>query len=100
MSALPKPEPVLFADVEEVDGQQIIRLPAQLHLETKQLQVSRSGNGLSLQPVPRRLSEAELAQWMADMQAFQEELGDFFPEGRNQPPMPEPRVYFPEDEER
>jgi hypothetical protein len=31
------------------------------------------------------------------MQRFQQELGDFMPEGREQPPMPEPKEIFPDD---
>lgn len=98
MGALPKPEleTAIVVDIDEIDGQQVVRLPATLRIPTKRLRIIRSGAGLSLQPVPQPLSEAELRQWMIDMQAFQEELGDLFPEGRNQPPMPEPRDIFPE----
>ena len=99
MGALPKSEPIFYADVEQVEGQQIIRLPAQLHLETTTVALTRNEDGLTVMPARRPVTEQRFQQWMRDMQAFQDELGDFFPDGRNQPPMPEPRDIFPDDPE-
>lgn len=98
MGALPKPEleTAIVVDIDEIDGQQVVRLPSKLRMNAKQLQVSRMGTGLKLEPVRRPPTEEEFKQWVVDMQAFQAELGDLFPEGRNQPPMPEPRDIFDE----
>ena len=98
MGALPKPEPAfIIVDIDEVDGQQVVRLPAHLHLDAERLQVTREGTGLKLEPVRRPPTEDEFNRWVERMRAYQEELGDLFPEGRNQPPMPEPRDLFPDD---
>jgi virulence-associated protein VagC len=98
MGALPKfePRPRLtgIAKVTVIDGRQAVLLPENVHVDATELDVLQHGTDLTLKPARKRLTPHEIEQWMTDMQRFQEELGDFMPEGRNQPPMPGPTEEF------
>jgi hypothetical protein len=47
-----------------------------------------------MKPARKPMTGEQIERWMADMNRLHEELGDFIPEGRNQPPMPEPTEDF------
>jgi len=94
MGALPKPEPNL-AEVVEINGKEMLQLPDGLNLKGKQFRVVKSGGSLHLDPPRKVMTEAEWKLWMEDMQRFQAELGDLFPNGREQPPMPSDDGYPP-----
>ncbi|AEU34591.1 hypothetical protein [Granulicella mallensis] len=99
MGALPKIDPMLtgLAEIDEIDGHQIVRLPDNLHVEGKLFHVTMSGNSLHLQPARRKFTDDEWKSWIADMQRYQEELGDIMPGGRNQN-ITEPEEIFKEPE--
>ena len=96
MGALTKPEAQAphLAEVVEIDGHRVLRLPDGVRIQATQFHVTESLGSLRLEPVRRRLTEEEWVQWTADMRRFQEELGDLFPEGRNQS-ITEPKEIFP-----
>ena len=98
MGALPKFEPQPLhtgvAEVTIINGRQAVLLPENMHVDVTELDVVQQGADLLMTPARKRMTPREIKQWMADMQKFQEELGDFMPEGRNQPPMPEPTEEF------
>jgi virulence-associated protein VagC len=87
MGTLPKPEPQL-AEVVEIDGKQMVRLPKGLNLKGKLFHVIESGDSIHLNPPRKVFTPEDWKLWLEDMHRFQEELGDLMPEGRNQPPMP------------
>ncbi len=98
MGALPKfvplPTRTGVGKVTFINGRQAVLLPENVHVDVTELDVVQHGTDLSMKPARKKLTPHEIEQWMADMQKFQTELGDLMPEGRNQPPMPEPTDEF------
>jgi antitoxin VapB len=66
---------------------QAVRLPKEFRFEGDEVQIRRVGNGVLLEP-----KVMDVKEWFRQLDAFREE--PFMPEGRNQPPMPEPKDYF------
>lgn len=77
------------AEVTVIDGRQAVLLPENLHVDATRLDVVQHGASLSMSPARKRMTKEEIEQWFAEMDKFQQELGDFMPEGRNQPAMPD-----------
>lgn len=67
---------------------QAVRLPKEFRFPGDHVRIRREGKAVILEPMPFDVDE-----WFARM----DRLGDipFMEEGRNQPPMPEPRDLFP-----
>jgi antitoxin VapB len=66
---------------------QAVRLPKEFRFEGDEVRIRRVGNGVLLEP-----KVMDVQEWFRQLDAFREE--PFMPEGRNQPPMPEPKDYF------
>ena len=62
---------------------QAVYLPPEFQLTGNRVRLRRVGNGVLLEPIP------SVAEWFAGLDRFG--LGDFMPEGRNQPEMPPDR---------
>jgi antitoxin VapB len=70
---------------------QAIRLPKEFRMPGKEVKVSRVGRGVLLEPVERKMTPEEI---QAVFERIDSIGGDFMPEGRNQPPMPEDDPVF------
>jgi len=66
---------------------QAVRLPLAFRLPGDRVRVRRVGNGILLEPIVN-----DLDAWFAEMDRFADT--PFLEEGRDQPPMPEPKVLF------
>ena len=73
---------------------QAVRLPKEFRLPGKEVRVTRVGRGVLLEPVGR--SREEIRAVFAKLDSYLDE--PFMPEGREQPPMPEDKVYFDDEE--
>ncbi len=62
---------------------QAVRLPVAFRLPGDRVRVRRVKGGILLEPIM-----ADIDAWFAELDRFADE--PFMPEGRNQPPMPEP----------
>ncbi len=71
---------------------QAVRLPKEFRMPGKEVRVSRMGRGILLEPV-EKMTREEIA---AVFREIDRSGGDFMPEGRNQPPPPEPESIFEE----
>jgi antitoxin VapB len=72
---------------------QAVRLPREFQLPGKEVRVSRMGRGVLLEPM-EKMTREEIEAWFAALDASRKE--PFMPEGRNQPPPPEPESIFDE----
>jgi antitoxin VapB len=70
---------------------QAVRLPKEFRLPGKEVRVSRVGNGVLIEPI-----ESDMEAWYAKLDALRAKVGEFMPEGRQQPPMPPPEDIFDE----
>jgi antitoxin VapB len=70
---------------------QAVRLPKEFRMPGKEVKVSRVGRGVLLEPVERKMTPEEI---QAVFERIDSIGGDFMPEGRNQPPMPEDDPVF------
>jgi antitoxin VapB len=70
---------------------QAVRLPKEFRMPGKEVNVRRVGRGVLLEPVEKRMTREEIE---AVFQRIDSIGGDFMPEGRNQPPMPEDDPVF------
>jgi antitoxin VapB len=66
---------------------QAVRLPRAFRLPGDRVRVRRVGSGILLEPIATDLDE-----WFAAMDRFADK--PFLEEGRDQPPMPEPKAMF------
>jgi len=98
MSANPKSSPYesapQFAEIVEIDSVQAVRLPIGLRVDGSKALMSRFGRGLLIEPAtgvepPKR----DWDDWIAAVDAYQDELGELMPEGRDQDVV-EPRTVF------
>jgi virulence-associated protein VagC len=98
MGAYPKPnvrneEPQL-AEIIEIGSRQAVRLPDGFHFEGHEVRVSHTPEGVLLTPIATESQkDFDWKAWAAKLRTYQEELGDFMPEGRNQPPMPAREIF-------
>ena len=68
------------------DGRQAVILPDDFRLPGTEVRVPRSGDGLHLEPVRKKMSPEDIRALFAEMDRIG---GDpIFPNGREQPPMP------------
>ena len=80
---------------------QAVRLPKEFRFAGTEVRIRRTKKGVLLEgseliPVDTASDrKAELARWFADLDRFNDLAGDFMPEGRQQPAMPE-REFPPE----
>jgi antitoxin VapB len=70
---------------------QAVRLPKEFQFSGKEVNISRDGDKVILEP-----AEFDLDAWFARLQALREAAGPFMPEGRDQPAMPPDRKLFDE----
>lgn len=70
---------------------QAVRLPKEFRMPGKEVKVSRVGRGVLLEPVEKKMSREEIEAVFRRIDSIG---GDFMPEGRNQPPMPEDDPVF------
>jgi antitoxin VapB len=83
----------LRAKVFSNGGSQAIRLPKKFRVDASEVEIWRDGDELRLRPVTERHGN----EW-AEMFARIDKLGfDMTLEDREQPPLPESRVYFDDD---
>ena len=73
-----------FAEIIEQDGAQLVLLPDEMRLPGTQVRVSRSGNGILLEPMVEKKSREEILAILAELGRLAEECGPFMPEGRQQ----------------
>jgi antitoxin VapB len=66
---------------------QAVRLPLAFRLPGDRVRVRRVGGGILLEPIV-----TDLDDWFAEMDRFAD--APFLEEGRDQPPMPEPKASF------
>jgi len=66
---------------------QAVRLPKEFRFEGNEVRIRKFGNGVLLEP-----KITDVKEWFRQLDSFREE--PFMPEGRNQPPMPEPKDIF------
>lgn len=66
---------------------QAVRLPKEFRLPGSEVRVSRVGNRVVLEPI-----EHDVKAWNASLDEYRDT--PFMPEGREQPPMPEPENLF------
>jgi antitoxin VapB len=66
---------------------QAVRLPKEFRFEGDEVRIRRVGNGVLLEP-----KVMDVRAWLRAIDELRSE--PFMPEGRNQPPMPEPKDYF------
>lgn len=78
-----------FAEIIERDGAQLVMLPDEMRLPGTQVRVSRSGNGILLEPMVEKKSREEILAILAELDRFAEECGPSLPEERRQPPLPD-----------
>jgi antitoxin VapB len=71
---------------------QAVRLPKEFRMPGTEVKVSREGNRVVLEPVVFSQSREDLAAFWANIDRLRTE--DFFPNGREQPDMPESNVDF------
>ena len=72
------------AKLFQIDGSQAVRLPEQFRFPGNEVCIPRSGKGILIEPL-----YVDLKAWFAAIDAAG---GDpIFPDGREQPPMPESR---------
>ena len=72
----------------EMDGdRQIVRLPEAFRLPGREVLVSRSGDGLKLEPVRPKMSPAEIKAIFDELERYSDV--PFMENGREQPPMPD-----------
>ncbi len=77
---------IVMATLFTHDGRQAVILPDEFRLPGTEVQVTRSGDGLRLEPVRKKMSRDEIRAIFAEMDRIG---GDrIFPDGREQPPMP------------
>ena len=80
-------EATLFMDGDS----QAVRLPDGFRLPGTTVRVTRSGQGLLLEPIAEAAPTPErIKAILAELDRLAEEHGPFMPEGRNQPVMPPP----------
>jgi virulence-associated protein VagC len=84
MGALPKPEPLSseLAELIEIEGDQVLRLPKKVHLGVKRFHVEQSGDSLQLNPVRPVRTREQIETWLRSMHEL--EAGEVIPGGRNQ----------------
>ena len=71
---------------------QAVRLPKEFRLPGREVKVSRVGRGVLLEPVEKnKMSPEEIEAVFRRIDSIG---GDFMPEGRNQPPLPEDDSVF------
>jgi antitoxin VapB len=70
---------------------QAVRLPKEFRLPGKEVIVTRSGNGILIEPVTLSVRE-----WLAELAKYNDI--PFMEDGRDQPPVPESRVDFDTDD--
>lgn len=68
---------------------QAVRLPKEFRFSGSEVRVRRVGTGVLLEPI-----EFDVKAWNASLDKYRDE--PFMPEGREQPPMPEPEDLFDE----
>jgi antitoxin VapB len=68
---------------------QAVRLPKEFQFRGKEVHIRRVGQSVILEPV-----ETDLRAAFEKIDAIRREIGDFMPDGRNQPPMPKPKDIF------
>ena len=72
-----------------MDGDsQAVRLPDAFRLPGTAVRVTRSGDGVLLEPIAEAPTPERIRAILAEIDALSDE--PFMPEGRNQPPMPPP----------
>ena len=82
-----KVEKIVTAKLFQNGRSQAVRLPKEFRFEGDSVRVSRRGNGILLEPVKKKLTEAEVDAWFAKLDHYNEVAGPFMaegPEGRNQ----------------
>jgi antitoxin VapB len=67
---------------------QAVRLPVAFRLPGKQARVRRTETGILLEPMA-----VDIDAWFAELDRFADV--PFMEDGRNQPPLPEPKDLFP-----
>ena len=70
---------------------QAVRLPKEFRLPGREVRVSRVGKGVLLEPI-ETATETDIDAWFAQLDALRAAAGEFMPEGRQQPPMPPPKL--------
>jgi antitoxin VapB len=70
---------------------QAVRLPKEFRLPGKEVKVSRVGRGVLLEPVEKKMTQDEIEAVFREIDRIG---GDFMPDGRNQPSMPEDDPIF------
>jgi antitoxin VapB len=68
---------------------QAVRLPKEFQFSGNEVRIRRIGQSVILEPV-----EADLRAAFEKIDAIGREIGEFMPDGRNQPPMPPPKDIF------
>jgi antitoxin VapB len=72
---------------------QAVRLPKEFRLPGAEVKVSHVGNGVLLEPLPRKDA---VDGWLAKLQSMAD--GAFMPLGREQPPLPKSGPGFDDDD--
>ncbi len=72
---------------------QAIRLPKEFRMPGSEVKITRQGDGLLIEPVKPKLSVKE---WSKLLDSYADL--PFMEEGRDQPPMPESRVNFDDED--
>lgn len=73
-------------DVVEQGGSQVVTLPPDIRLPNGQVEVSQSGDTVTLRAVHKRKTKEEIDAWFAGLAKFKDV--PFMEDGREQPPMP------------
>jgi antitoxin VapB len=72
---------------------QAVRLPKEFRLPGTEVRITRRGDGILIEPLPGKTG---VRAWLAELAKYKDE--PFMEEGREQPPMPENRVFFDDPE--
>jgi antitoxin VapB len=70
---------------------QAVRLPKEFRMPGTEVRVRRIGRSVLLEPIG---APFDVQAWFAKLDEYRDE--PFMPEGRQQPPNPAPRKFFPE----
>ena len=68
---------------------QAVRLPKEFQFSGNEVRIRRIGHSVVLEPV-----ETDVRAAFEKIDAIRREIGDFMPDGRNQPRMPPPKDIF------
>jgi len=67
---------------------QAVRTPMEFRFEGKEVRIRRTRTGVLLEPIETTAAR-DLDRWFADLDRYNSIAGEFMPEGRRQPDMPQ-----------